>query len=57
MKIAYNGKLKSKKILKTWADWVEHLASNCPACRIRIIPPECLLDYDRKKSQYDSTKF
>jgi hypothetical protein len=55
MLISTHGKLKAKKILKTWTDWVEHLATHCQNCRIRIIPPDCLKDYDRKKLQYEQS--
>ncbi len=48
-----NGKIVTKKFLKTWTDWVEHLANNCPDCRIRVIPPDCLKDYNRKKEEYE----
>lgn len=57
MKIGQNGRLNPKKILKTWTDWVEHLATHCPDCRIRVIPPECLQDYEQKKKTYDSRQF
>ena len=57
MKLASNGKITSKKILKSWVDWVEHIATNCPNCRIRIIPPDCLSDYERKKLQHESSRF
>lgn len=56
MKLANNSKITSKKILKSWVDWVEHLATNCPNCRIRLIPPDCLSDYEKKRIQYDSSK-
>ena len=45
---------KPKKILKTWQDWVEHLITNCPDCRLRRIPPDCLKDYESKKSKLQS---
>ena len=57
MKIGDNGRLNPKKILKTWTDWVEHAASHCPDCRIRVIPPDCLQDYERKKRIYQSRQF
>lgn len=47
MKIA---SLQPKKILKTWTDWVAHIATHCPDCRIRFIPKDCLDDYEKHKN-------
>lgn len=44
--------IKPKKILYSWQDWVEHLITNCPNCRLSRIPPECLKDYERRKSKF-----
>ena len=43
--------INPKKIMYTWQDWVEHIITNCPDCRIKRIPPECLKDYERRKSK------
>jgi hypothetical protein len=56
MQLSTNGKIKSKKILKTWVDWVEHLATHCQNCRIRNTPPDCINDYNRKKLQYENSR-
>lgn len=42
---------KPKTILYTWQDWIEHIITNCHDCRIKRIPPECLIDYERRKSK------
>ena len=52
-----NANKENKKILKTWEDWVLHILNNCPNCRIRIIPPDCLKDYELKKKLHESRKF
>jgi len=57
MKLSSTGQIKPKIILKTWVDWVEHLATHCPSCRIRIIPPDCLKDFERKKLQHESKNY
>ena len=44
------GSLQPKKILKTWTDWVAHIATHCPDCRIRFIPKDCLDDYEKHKN-------
>lgn len=51
MKIAPSGRFLPKKILYTWVDWVEHLATHCPDCRIRVIPKACELDYQKQKER------
>jgi hypothetical protein len=52
MKIGRSGKIRSKEVLRTWTDWVEHLASFCPDCRYKIIPSECIKDYDTLYKSY-----
>ncbi len=51
MKIAKSGKFQPKKFLHTWIDWVEHIATHCPMCRIRVIPKSCELDYIKQKER------
>lgn len=57
MTLSNSARIKPKKILTKWVDWVEHLATNCPSCRIRIIPPDCLNDYEQRKKEYESRQF
>lgn len=52
MVIGKGGKIKQKTILKTWVDWIEHIATNCPNCRYRRIPPDCIIDYEKLKNIY-----
>ncbi len=52
MIIGKGGRIKIKNILRTWADWVEHLATHCPNCRYSRIPPDCLKDYNKKYKLY-----
>jgi hypothetical protein len=30
--------------LTTWADWVMHVQTHCPDCRIIVPPPDCIND-------------
>lgn len=52
MVIGKGGKIKKKEVLKTWSDWVEHIATHCPDCRYQRIPPDCLKDYERQHKLY-----
>ncbi len=38
---------KIDKPPKTWSDWVDHISTHCPDCRIQIIPQSCVGDLER----------
>jgi len=53
MKIGKFGRLRSKEYLRSWTDWVEHLATNCPNCRLAEPPVVCVEDYKKLLSNYE----
>ena len=52
MIVGKGGKIQKKQFLKTWIDWVEHIATHCPDCRFRRIPPDCLKDHEKQQKLY-----
>lgn len=52
MLVGKGGRMHKKQFLKTWVDWVEHIATHCPDCRYRRIPPDCLKDYEKQQKLY-----
>lgn len=38
---------KPKRELKTWEDWLIHIASHCEKCRLQDIPEKCQQDYNK----------
>ena len=39
----------SSKEFRTWEDWLLHISSNCPDCRIKEVPVKCMDDYNKLK--------
>lgn len=38
--------------LTTWADWVMHVQTHCPDCRIIMPPPDCINDLHAHVATY-----
>lgn len=38
--------------LLNWADWVAHIETHCPECRIPVPPPDCVKDLERQVERY-----
>jgi len=38
--------------LTTWADWVMHIQTHCPDCRIVVPPPDCVNDLRAQLSEF-----
>jgi hypothetical protein len=36
---------RPEKTLKTWEDWILHIATHCEECRIKAVPESCETDY------------
>ena len=53
MVVGKGGRITKKPYLKTWVDWVEHIATHCPDCRYRRIPPDCLKDHEKQQKLYN----
>ena len=52
MKVGFRGNIIPKKVLYTWADWVEHLATHCPECRYSRPPRDCVRDLEKHATAY-----
>lgn len=33
----------------SWEEWLLHISSNCPDCRLSEIPEKCIADYQKLK--------
>jgi len=36
-----------EKTLKTWADWIMHVFTHCPKCRLQSPPQKCIDNYNK----------
>ena len=36
---------RPEKTLKTWEDWILHIATHCEECRLKEVPESCEADY------------